>query len=716
MESIDYRNPLYYRNRELSWLSFNERVLSEARDRQTVPLFERMKFLSITASNLDEFFMIRVASLHAQLHAGVAKTDIAGMTPAEQIDRITEVTQLFMQKQYSTYSRSIKPALKKAGIEILSDHSKLTKEECRYLDRYFQTHIYPVLTPLAVDSSRPFPLVPGRCLNIGALLLDKNPSKKKKKKKKYEFATVQVPQMLPRLIELKGTKEGGLRFIFLEEVIRKYINVLFQHYEVVCAYPYRIMRSADFTVEEDDDINLLKEIEKQLKKRRRGEVIRLEITDEMEDDLLSVLVKNFGVTPQEIYRIGGPIDLTFLMKLSQLPGYDKYRLEQHVPAPVPAFMGNESIFDVIRKKDVLVHHPYQSFEPVIRFIKEAADDPDVLAIKQTLYRVSGDSPIIAALAKAADNGKQVTVLVELKARFDEEHNIVWARKLEKAGCNVIYGLRGLKTHSKITLIVRKEGDEIRRYVHLGTGNYNDSTAKLYTDLGLFTCNDEIGEDATAAFNMISGYSEPEKWHHLIVAPYWMKERFLYLIARETEHAMDGKKARIVAKMNSLCDPDIIEALYKASAAGVSIDLIVRGICCLKVGIPDISDRITVRSIVGNYLEHSRIFYFLNGGQEEIFMGSADWMPRNLDRRMEIVFPVLSEPLRAEVMHILKTELKDNVKAHVLEIDGTYQKIDKRGKKLVDSQAIFCEEADRKLPKPKKKNAERRFEPMGSQEV
>ena len=714
MPDINYRNPQYYRNRELSWLRFNDRVLSEARDRHLVPLFERMKFLAITASNLDEFFMIRVASLHSQVEAGIQKTDIAGMDAVEQLRRIGELTQEFVRKQYSTYSRSIKPSLRKAGIEILQDHSKLTKEECKYLDKYFQTHIYPVLTPLAVDSSRPFPLVPNRSLNIGALLRDKNPSKKKKKKKKYEFATVQVPQVLPRLIELKP-KGDTVRFIFLEEVIRKYISILFQHYEVVCAYPYRIMRNADFTVEEDEDVDLLKEIEKQLKKRKRGEVIRLEVAEDMEPDLLAILQKNFRVGAQETYAIGGPIDLTFLMKLSGLPGYDQYRLVQHVPSPVPEFLGDESVFEVIKKKDVLVHHPYQSFEPVIRFIMEAAEDPNVLAIKQTLYRVSGDSPIIAALAKAAENGKQVTVLVELKARFDEEHNIVWARMLEKAGCNVIYGLRGLKTHSKITLIVRKEGDEICRYVHLGTGNYNDSTAKLYTDLGLFTCNTEIGEDATAAFNMISGYSEPEMWHHLIVAPYWMKERFLYLIARETEFASDGKKARIVAKMNSLCDPDIIEALYKASAAGVSIDLIVRGICCLKVGIPNVSEHITVRSIVGNYLEHSRIFYFYNGGAEEIFRGSADWMPRNLDRRMEIVFPVLSEPLRQEVLHILKMELKDNVKAHLLQIDGTYQKIDKRGKKLTDTQTIFCLEADKKLPKPKKKTAERRFEPMGPEE-
>ncbi len=714
MPEIDYRNPQYYRNRELSWLSFNERVLSEARDRHSVPLFERMKFLSITASNLDEFFMIRVATLHSQKQAGIMKPEISGLSAAEQLDRIAEMTQDLVRRQYSTYSRSIKPSLKKAGIEILEDHTKLTKEECKYLDKYFQTHIYPVLTPLAVDSSRPFPLVPNRSLNIGALLLDRNPSKKKKKKKKYEFATVQVPQVLPRLIELKSQRDG-LRFIFLEEVIRKYISVLFQHYEVVCAYPYRIMRNADFTVEEDDDIDLLKEIEKQLKKRKRGEVIRLEIDEEMDEALLAILQKNFRVGTQDIYSIAGPIDLTFLMKLSGLKGYDQYRLVQHVPSPVPEFMGDESIFDVIKKKDVLVHHPYQSFEPVIRFIKEAAEDPDVLAIKQTLYRVSGDSPIIAALAKAAENGKQVTVLVELKARFDEEHNIVWARMLEKAGCNVIYGLRGLKTHSKITLIVRKEGDEICRYVHLGTGNYNDSTAKLYTDLGLFTCNTEIGEDATAAFNMISGYSEPEVWHHLIVAPFWMKERFLYLIARETEHALAGKKARIVAKMNSLCDPFIIEALYKASAAGVSIDLIVRGICCLKVGIPNVSEHITVRSIVGNYLEHSRIFYFYNGGSEEIYLGSADWMPRNLDRRMEIVFPVLAEPLRQELLHILKMQLKDNVKAHVLQIDGTYQKIDKRGKKLVDTQALFCQEADKKLPKPKKKAQAKRFEPMGPEE-
>ena len=466
----------------------------------------------------------------------------------------------------------------------------------------------------------------------------------------------------------------------------------------------------DLTIDEDEASDLLKEIESKLKMRQWGEVIRLEIEDKADKKLLKFLKTELKVAQEDVFHIAGPIDLTFLMKLYGIEGYDHLRYKPYTPQRVPEIEPGSDIFEAIRKGDIFLHHPYETFDPVVDFIRQASVDPDVLAIKQTLYRVSGNSPIISSLAQAAENGKQVTVLVELKARFDEEHNIVWAKKLEQAGCHVIYGLVGLKTHSKIALVVRREEDGIRRYVHLGTGNYNDSTAKLYTDCGIFTCKESIGEDATAVFNMLSGYSEPLSWNELILAPYWLRDKFLHLIAREKKHAQQGREARIVAKMNSLCDPGIIEALYEASAAGVKIDLIVRGICCLKVGIPGVSENITVRSIVGNFLEHSRIFYFWNDGNTEVYMGSADWMPRNLDRRVEIIFPVLEEELKEKALHILEVELADNVKARVMQADGTYEKLDKRGKVLVNSQEQFCQEAKDAVPKEQFAGSQRIFIP------
>ena len=703
-------------NREESWLLFNGRCLSEARDTKIVPLFERLKFLSITQSNLDEFVMVRIASLKDQLHAGYTGTDIAGMTPEMQLSRLSDKMHDFVSLQYSTYNRSLLPALEKAGLVVVSDYRSLTDAQNAYLDRYFEEQIYPVLTPMAMDSSRPFPLVRNRTLNIGALISDKKADglgkkgKKKKEKEKLEFATVQVPSVLPRIIELPDEGDGIKTIILLEEVIRKYIGVLFQHYDVVCCSAYRVMRNADLTIDEDETADLLIEIQKQIRKRQWGEVIRLEVEEDIDSRLLRILRKEFEISDDDLYEIAGPLDLTFCMKLYGLPGFDAYKEPPYTPAPVAEFMGGEDIFEAIRKRDILMHHPYMSFDPVVNFVRTAAKDPDVLAIKQTLYRVSGNSPIIAALAQAADNGKQVTVLVELKARFDEEHNIAWAKMLEKAGVHVIYGLLGLKVHSKITMVVRREEDGIRRYVHLGTGNYNDSTARLYTDIGLFTCDDAIGQDATAVFNMLSGYSEPERWYKLLVAPIWLKNDFLKLIRREAENAGAGKPAFIRAKMNSVCDPVIIKALYEASAAGVEIDLLVRGICCLRVGIPGISENIHVRSIVGNFLEHSRIFWFHNNGEDEVFMGSADWMPRNLDRRVEIVFPVQDEKLAQEVQHILTTEFEDNVKAHILQPDGSYEKIDKRGKTLVNSQQLFCGEAWAKVRRKPTPVEERRFTP------
>lgn len=677
---------LFY-NRELSWLEFDKRCLSEAKDKN-IPIFERIKFLSITASNLDEFFMVRIASLKDMKNAGYTKKDIAGMTPEEQLDELIPATKEFMKNQYQTYNRSLVPLLEANGLKIVRHYEDLTPEQSRYVDKLFERDIYPVLTPMAVDSSRPFPLVRNKSLNIGALIYDK-------KKDVTDIATVQVPSVLPRVIILPSERQGMTEIILLEEVIEKNLDKLFLSYDIVCAHPYRIMRNADFSIDEEETADLLKEIEKQLKQRQWGEVIRLEVEDKMDERLLKILKTEFDIKEADIFEINGPLDLTMLMKVYGADGFDAYKTPRYQPAPVPEFQNEKDIFQVIREGDVFLHHPYMSFDPVVNFVRQAAKDPDVLAIKQTLYRVSGNSPIIAALAQAAENGKQVSVLVELKARFDEENNIVWAKKLEKAGCHVIYGLVGLKTHSKITLVVRREETGIRRYVHLATGNYNDSTAKLYTDCGIFTCDERFGEDATAVFNMLSGYSEPKSWNKLIVAPIWMKDRFLSLIEREAENAKKGLPALIRAKMNSLCDPKIIAGLYYASSCGVQVELLVRGICCLKVGVPGISENIHVRSIVGEFLEHSRIFYFENGGNPEIYMGSADWMPRNLDRRVEIVFPVEDEKIKKELEHVLDLEFKDNVKAHILQPDGTYVKPDKRGKAQINSQMEFCMEATEK---------------------
>lgn len=683
MDKKFFEKPENYYNREMSWLQFNYRILNEAKDK-TIPLFERLNFLSITESNLSEFFMVRVASLIDLVHAGVKKKDIAGLTPQEQLDLIIPETKNMQNAQYNTLNRSLIPALEKEGLKLVKSFADLTERQAKFVDKYFEKEVYPVLTPMAVDSSRPFPLISNKSLNIGALIHDK-------KKDVIDIATVQVPSVLARVVELPV--EGDVReIILLEEIIKKNLNKLFLNYEIVCAHAYRIMRNADLAIDEDDAADLLKEIEKQIKKRAWGEVIKLEVDADIDKHLLKELKKQLQVSSEAVYYVNGPLDLTFLSKVRGLSGFDHLKNKKYTPQPVKGLDLDENIFDQIKKKDILLHHPYDEFTPVIELIKQAAIDPNVLAIKQTLYRVSGNSPIVAALALAAEKGKQVTVLVELKARFDEENNINWARKLEKAGCHVIYGLVGLKTHSKITLIVRKEESGIKRYVHLGTGNYNDITARLYTDTGMLTASDSIGEDATAVFNMLSGYSEPPSWNKLLVAPIWMKNRFLAMIKRETENAANGKKARIVAKMNSLCDPMIIKALYEASCAGVQIELIIRGICCLKAGVKGLSENITVRSIVGNFLEHARIFYFYNDGFEDVYMGSADWMPRNLDKRVEITFPVEDEDLKKRVIDILNIQLADTLKAHIMQPDGTYAKIDLRGREKLSAQSYFCKQA------------------------
>ncbi len=688
--SIDFEDPKYYINRELSWMQFNERVLSEAEDEEN-PLFEKLKFLSISASNLDEFFMVRVASLKDMINAGYKKLDIAGMTADMQLEAVLENVHKFVDDQYRIYNKELLPALLAKGLMICKC-SELTEKDGEYVDRYFDEYVYPVLTPMAVDSSRPFPLIRNKTLNIASLL------RKKEGDDNVDFATVQVPDVLPRIIEIPGSGEEGevRKVVLLEQIIQRNVSKLFLNYDVITSAPYRVGRNADLSIDEDEAEDLLKEIEKQIKRRQWGQAIRLEVSAGIDDKLLKLIAKELGVEDNEIYRIDGPLDLTFLMKMYKLEGFDDLKEHRYkAPQPVPEFIGDDNIFEVIRRGDILMHHPYETFENVVKFVENAAIDPDVLAIKQTLYRVSGNSPIIAALAKAADNGKQVTVLVELKARFDEENNIVWAKKLEQAGCHVIYGLVGLKTHCKITLVVRREEDGIKRYVHLATGNYNDSTAKQYTDVGLFTCAPAFGEDATAVFNMLSGYSEPLGWNKLSLAPLWLKDRIIDLIKREEEHALAGEPARIVAKMNSVCHKEVIAELYKASSVGVKIDLIVRGICCLRAGVKDVSENITVRSIVGNFLEHSRIFYFENGGNPEYYASSADWMPRNLERRVEILFPVENDKLRKKLWHILDMELKDTEKAHIMNSEGVYVKPDNRGidtSERINSQKLFGEEA------------------------
>ena len=722
MEKFD--NVEYFTNRELSWLKFNIRVLNEAKD-DDVKLFERLKFLSITSSNLDEFFMVRIASLKDMVEADYKKKDISGMSADKQLNVLAKETHNFVKKQYEIYNRSLLPLLKKEKLHIVSHEDELTVSESAFINEYFDEVVYPVLTPMAVDASRPFPLVRNKTLNIAALIRKrKDETAKKKKKDVYlgnvdgdmDFAMVQVPSVLPRVVEIP-TESEERKLIYLEDIIEKNIDKLFLNYEVISAATFRVMRNAEFKLDEDEALDLLVEIKKKLKKRQWGEAIRLEVEERTDPSLLAFLKNELKLEEEDIFRINGPLDLTVLMKIYSLEGFEILKDKKHTPVSNPRFIDCEDIFEEIKKKDILLSHPYESFDPVIDFVAKSAADKDVLAIKQTLYRVSGNSPIIKALANAADNGKQVTVLVELKARFDEENNINWAKMLEKAGCHVIYGLVGLKTHSKITLVVRREEDGIRRYVHLGTGNYNDSTAKLYTDLGMFTARESYGEDATAVFNMLSGYSEPPFWKRLVVAPLWMKDIFLKKINQCEEAAKSGKDVRIIAKMNSLSDKDIIGALYSASSAGVKIDLIVRGICCLRVGIKGVSENITVRSIVGTFLEHARIFDFRIDNDEEIFLGSADWMNRNLEKRVEIVFPVADEDIIKSIKHYLDVELEDNVKASILLPDDRYEKVKRTRSTKKNSQSIFIKEANQIYEnecKINKLDTGRTFVPMKSE--
>lgn len=669
-----YDNYKNFFNRELSWLEFNQRVLDEAKD-NTNPLLERLKFLAISTSNLDEFFMVRVGSLYSQIQAGFEEREVSGLTPSEQIEKILNRVRRMVEDQYKTYDH-LYDHLGSKHIRILT-YNMLNSEQLKFIEEYYKHTVYPVLTPMVIDSGRPFPLLLNKTLNIGVILQAKNNDQE-------IFATIQVPSVLDRLVPIPGAR--GENFLLLEEVIKNHLDELFG-FKVLTSACYRITKNADLSLNEEGAEDLLETIEESLKQRRWGLAVRLEIEDTHDIRVINKLEEELEIGENQTYMINGPIDLTFIMKLYGIKGYNELKFEQLKPLSIKELQEGD-IFQAISKKDIFLHHPYESFSSVVRLVEEAAKDDKVLAIKQTLYRVSGNSPIIEALSKAAENGKQVTVLVELKARFDEENNIHWARQLEKAGCHVIYGVIGLKTHSKILLIVRQEKKGIKRYVHLGTGNYNDVTAKFYTDIGIITSKPEFGEDASVIFNMLSGYFKPDNMSKITIAPYRLRKKLEHLVERETEYAKSGKKAKIIAKMNSLVDKKLMISLYRASQAGVEIDLIVRGICCLRPGIKGLSDNIKVRSIVGRYLEHSRIYYFFNNGKEEIYLSSADWMYRNLDKRVETM-TIVEEPLiKKEIKEILDIYLKDNVKARILLSDGSYTKIDAEGRNVNAQEELF----------------------------
>ncbi|MEW9698320.1 polyphosphate kinase 1 [Paenibacillus sp. SI8] len=657
-----------YLNRDLSWIEFNRRVLEEAQDPGT-PLLERVKFLAIVSSNLDEFMSVRVAGLKDQIKAGYNKKDFTGYTPAGLIKRIMKRTTKMVSEQYKSY-REVSRQLIKEGI-VFTEYEELNATQKKAMDAYYHDIIFPVLTPMAVDQSRPFPLVHNQSVYLAVVLVREGDDPEDDP----YFAIVQVPNNLSRYIPVPSRQNSKKQeFILIEELIEHHIQSLFSGYLPIAVHAFRLTRNADLTLNEEGAEDLLEEIEKELRRRRWGAPVRLEIQEGMHPYALTQLQDEFEIT-EHIFEIDGPLDLTYFMKMAgSLSGFDHLRFPRIEPKYPIEFETTGEFFSVLKEQDVLVYHPYESFDAVTDFIVQAAYDPQVLAIKMTLYRVSGNSPIIQALARAAESGKQVTVVVELKARFDEERNIAWARKLETSGCHVVYGLVGLKTHAKITLVVRQEQEGLRRYVHVGTGNYNDSTARLYTDVGLFTSHVVIGEDASALFNEITGYSAPHDWQAFAVAPTDMMDKLFELIERESEHARAGRPAHIIAKMNSLSNQEMVDALYAASQAGVKIDLIVRGVCCLRPGVSGLSENITVRTIVDRFLEHSRIYYFENGGHVDVYLSSADWMTRNLTRRIELMCPVFDPSLKKMMIQILRLTLNDNVKARELMPNGIYVRV------------------------------------------
>lgn len=681
--------PQYYNNRELSWLAFNERVLEEAEDENN-PLLERLKFLAIFSSNLDEFFMVRVAGLQDQVRAGFHKPENkSGLTPKEQLAKIAERTQALVRRQTEVYRNLVHGLLPEEHVYV-RDLKQLNVEQKNFINELFEETIFPVLTPVAVDAYRPFPTLLGRTLNLLVLLENTSDAEKQQR-----VAIVQVPSVLERFIKIPTT-EDETAFVLLEDVIAHNVDKLFFGYKVKSTQAFRLTRNADLTIHEEGAQDLLSEIEKELKKRKWGVGSRLEVRDgEMNDDVLDYLLDEFEIEESDVFRIDGPLDMTamfgFVKAISK--GREHLEYESFIPQPPQDLGSEEKIFEKALTQDLFFHHPYESFAPIVDFIAEAANDPSVLAIKQTLYRVSGNSPIIQALKQAAENGKQVTVLVELKARFDEENNVHWAKQLEQAGCLVIYGMNNLKTHSKITLVVSRRHGKIERFVHLGTGNYNDATAKIYTDMGIITSHKEFGIDATNFFNYLSGYTEKPEFHHLVVAPFDIRDEFIRLIDEEIACHKEHGNGFIRAKMNSLTDKDLMMKLYEASIAGVKIELIIRGICCIRPGIPGISENITVTSIVGRFLEHSRIFWFHHNGENKVFLSSADMMTRNMIKRVEILFPIYSPEIKQRIIKIMHTQLEDNQKARIQDSNGKYHyKEDHNSDVRINSQEVFLLES------------------------
>ncbi len=685
-EPPDLRSSGLYLNRELSWLEFNARVLAEA-DSEAVPLLERLKFHAIVASNLDEFFMVRLAGLKQQLTGEVDEMGPDGMTVGEQLSAIAaRVHELVAAQSHGL--ASLLPRLAEAGIVFVKP-ADLPAQALADIDARFHNEVFPILTPIAIDPGHPFPQVRNKSLNLGVMF-------RREGTLEHGFGVVQVPSMLPRLFPVSGAKTpAGLPatrgYVLLEDVLARHVGTIFPGARIEGLYVFRVTRNFDIEVDEEEADDLLQSIQQELRRRERGNAVRLEVSGDAPAGSLAKLVKAFKLDPEkDVYIVSGMLNAADLMSITRLEDR-ALRDEPFQPHAVPPLREAEDIFAVLREQDVLLHHPYESYDSVVELIARAADDPDVLAIKQTLYRAGGDSPIVKALVRAAESGKQVTAIVELKARFDEESNIVWARMLEHSGAHVVYGLLGLKTHAKCLLIVRREKGKLRRYAHLSTGNYNPGTARLYTDFSLFTTRPDICEDVSSLFNLLTGYSAPPKWNKLDVAPLGLHERILGLIARETDHAKAGRPARIVAKMNALVDADVIEALYRASQAGVPIHLLVRGICCLRPGVPRVSETIEVRALVDRFLEHGRVFCFANGGKDEVYISSADWMPRNFHRRVEAMIPVEDVTIKQRLVDILQVQLADNVKSWALRADGKYERIAPRpGAPLVRAQAKFIE--------------------------
>jgi polyphosphate kinase len=696
---IDLHDPSLYLNRELALLHFQERVLEEADD-HTNPLLERCFYLSILSSNLSEFYMVRVAGLRQQIEAGVSKLSDDGMTPAEQLAAVRVQCRRLMEAARESYGR-IHGELDDAGIHI-RDYTDLTEAQRRVADSFFTTSVYPVLTPLAFDPGRPFPHISNLSMNLAVVV--KGPDGAER------FARVKVPRGLPRLIRVdkpvsaEGSAEPGREytFVWLEQLITAHAASLFPGFSVVGVYAFRVTRDADTSIQELEADDLLQSIEQGVRRRRFGSVVRMTVGREMPEHIRDILVKNLKMDPEDVITLAAPLGMSQISALGKLDRPDlKFRPFVPVDPIESGEEGGRDLFEAIRQRDILLHQPYESFQPIVDFLHQAACDPDVLAIKMTLYRVGRDSPIVQALMEAAEEGKEVACLVELKARFDEESNIEWARALEQAGVHVVYGFVGLKTHSKVALVVRRERGKIVRYVHIGTGNYNAVTARQYEDLGMFTCDPKIGADASELFNVITGYAAETRFKRLVVAPAEMRLSLEQLIRREIANVKDGKAGRITFKMNALQDKRLIEALYEASAAGVRIDLIIRGICCLRPGVADLSENITVRSIVGRFLEHSRIYWFDNAGEPTVLIGSADLMPRNLDRRIEVLAPVTAPAIVKRLRSVLDTYLADNVKARRMLPDGTYERVEPSDGKRVEAQAVFLEEAAN-LPAPSRR--------------